>query len=43
VSSALDAIHLGLLIVIVYDYTIVNWGDIGVLTRKTWYAATEFS
>jgi len=43
VSRVLDSIHLALVTMMVYHYTISNWGDAIALSRTTWYCFVEFS
>ena len=33
---------MALLTIMLYHYTVTNWGDLAVLSRTTWYAALEF-
>jgi hypothetical protein len=44
VSRVLDSIHLALVTMMIYYYTISNWGDAIALSRTTWYCfVPEFS
>ena len=43
VSRTLDTLHLAILVIMLYHYTVTNWGDVVVLGLTTWCAAIEFS